>query len=141
VTAGLSLFSQHSFFFSLTATQTRKSHCNMSFISHPRYFSLAVFILLAFQANIGTAHKSRGGNAAPGQGRALYLITNDESNSVVALPIGTDGRLSSGRVIPTGGGGSVALNGDNQPATPDALVSQSALTVAGNVSATKLMVL
>lgn len=34
----------------------------------------------------------------------------------------------------TEGAGSVALNGDNQPALPDALVSQSALAIAGNVS-------
>ncbi|KAK0639638.1 hypothetical protein B0T16DRAFT_463289 [Cercophora newfieldiana] len=66
-------------------------------------------------------------------GRALYFITNDETNSVVALPIGADGRLSPGTVTPTGGSGSVALNADNQPATPDALVSQSALAIAGNL--------
>ncbi|KAK4234564.1 hypothetical protein C8A03DRAFT_37664 [Achaetomium macrosporum] len=68
-----------------------------------------------------------------GVGKAVYLITNDEkTNAVVALPIGADGKLSLGTVTLTGGAGSVALNSDKQPATPDALVSQSALSIAGN---------
>ncbi len=103
-------------------------------ISHPASLSLALLILLAFQAASSTASKCQGGNAAPPAGRALYFITNDDANAVVALPIGADGRLSPGSVTPTGGAGSVALNSDNKPATPDALVSQSALTIAGNVS-------
>ncbi|PKS11605.1 hypothetical protein jhhlp_001755 [Lomentospora prolificans] len=64
--------------------------------------------------------------------KAIYFLTNDEVNAVVALPISDDGTLSPGAVTATGGVGSVALNADNQPATPDALVGQSALTVAGN---------
>ncbi|KAK3311168.1 uncharacterized protein B0T15DRAFT_388436 [Chaetomium strumarium] len=70
-----------------------------------------------------------------GVGRAVYLITNDEkANAVIALPIGADGKLCPGTATLTGGTGSVALDSDEQPATPDALVSQSALTIAGNVS-------
>ncbi|KAK4032135.1 hypothetical protein C8A01DRAFT_41419 [Parachaetomium inaequale] len=68
----------------------------------------------------------------PAVGRAVYFITNDESNAVVALPIGHDGKLSPGSVTLTDGTGAVALNGNNQPATPDALVSQSALTISGD---------
>ncbi|KAK4157560.1 hypothetical protein C8A00DRAFT_29563 [Chaetomidium leptoderma] len=71
-----------------------------------------------------------GGNTAVG--KAVYFITNDKANAVVALPIGADGKLSRGTVTSTGGAGSIALNSDNQPATPDALVSQSALTIAGD---------
>jgi hypothetical protein len=78
--------------------------------------------------------QQQGGNGATVAGRAIYFITNDKINAVVALRIGADGSLSPGTVTPTGGAGSVALNSDNQPATPDALVSQSALTIAGNVS-------
>ncbi|KAF5012738.1 hypothetical protein FDECE_1231 [Fusarium decemcellulare] len=65
-------------------------------------------------------------------GKAIYLLTNDEANGVVALPIGKDGTLSKGRVTMTGGAGSVAVDADGKPATPDALISQSALTIAGN---------
>jgi hypothetical protein len=66
-------------------------------------------------------------------GKAVYFITNGETNAVVALPIGPDGKLSPGKMTPTGGSGAVALNSDNKPATPDTLVSQGALTIAGNV--------
>ena len=68
-------------------------------------------------------------------GKAVYLITNEQTNAVVALRVGPDGKLSPGTVTPTGGAGSVALNSQGEPAITDALVSQSALTVAGNVSA------
>jgi hypothetical protein len=63
------------------------------------------------------------------------LITNDQSNSVVALPVGSDGTLSKGTLTPTGGEGSNTIDGaTNQPAAPDALVAQSSLTRVGNVS-------
>ncbi|KAI8634645.1 hypothetical protein F5Y19DRAFT_409475 [Xylariaceae sp. FL1651] len=66
-------------------------------------------------------------------GKAVYLLTNDEVNSVVALPIGADGKLSRGTVTPSGGNGSNSIDGSTmQPAGPDALVGQSALTLAGN---------
>ena len=58
-------------------------------------------------------------------GKAVYFITNEATNAVVALPIGRDGRISKGSKTKTGGAG--------KPATPDALIGQSALTVAGNV--------
>jgi hypothetical protein len=67
-------------------------------------------------------------------GKAVYFITNDQKNAVGALPIGADGMLSNGTLTSTGGAGSNAVDGsNNQPAVPDALVSQSALTIAGNV--------
>ncbi|KAK4186430.1 hypothetical protein QBC35DRAFT_554143 [Podospora australis] len=65
-------------------------------------------------------------------GKAVYLITNDGINSVVALPVSPDGTVSAGTLTKTGGAGSVALNTNGQPETPDALLSQSALTIAGN---------
>lgn len=72
-----------------------------------------------------------------GSGKALYIITNEATNEVVALPIGMDGMLSTGISMATGGAGANAVDGStNEPAAPDALVSQSALTVAGNVSIT-----
>lgn len=68
-------------------------------------------------------------------GKAVYFLTNEAENAVVALPIGKDGKLSNGTITKTGGAGSIAVDGaTNQPAIPDALISQSALVVAGNVS-------
>ncbi|KAI0886970.1 uncharacterized protein GGS22DRAFT_187050 [Annulohypoxylon maeteangense] len=65
-------------------------------------------------------------------GKAVYLITNDEANAIVAMPIKSDGTLGAGTVTPAGGKGSSSIDGmTNQPAGPDALLSQSALTVAG----------
>lgn len=67
-------------------------------------------------------------------GKAIYFLTNEAENAVVALPIDKDGMLSAGTVTKTGGAGSASINGmTGQPATPDPLVGQSALTVAGNV--------
>lgn len=69
-------------------------------------------------------------------GKAVYFLTNDDVNGVAAIPIGSDGTLSGGTVTETGGAGSVAVDGENEPATPDALVGQSSLTIAGNVRKT-----
>ena len=67
-------------------------------------------------------------------GKAVYLITNDEVNAVVALPISKNGLLGAGTRLPTGGAGSNSISGATDgPAAPDALVSQSAITVAGQV--------
>jgi hypothetical protein len=72
--------------------------------------------------------------SAGAMGKAIYLITNEETNGVLALPIGKDGTLSKGSITMTGGAGSVAVDADGNPATPDALVSQSSLTIAGKAS-------
>ncbi|KAE8841911.1 hypothetical protein PTNB73_06280 [Pyrenophora teres f. teres] len=65
-------------------------------------------------------------------GKAIYFMTNDAENAVVTVPIGADGMLSKGTVMKTGGAGSIAVDAKGKPATPDALVGQSALTVVGN---------
>lgn len=66
--------------------------------------------------------------------KAIYFLTNDARNAVVALPVGCNGTLSHGSVTETGGKGSNAIDMDtNLPAAPDALVSQSALTISGQV--------
>lgn len=92
-----------------------------------------IVLSLAVLATIGTAapHSRQNGIKV---GKAIYFLTNDKENSVVALPIGQDGMISKGTVTKTGGAGSIAINGaTDQPGVPDALVGQSALTVAGNV--------
>ncbi|KAJ9353642.1 hypothetical protein C8Q69DRAFT_509639 [Paecilomyces variotii] len=64
--------------------------------------------------------------------KAIYFITNDGNNAVAAVPIGDDGTLSGGTVTETCGKGANSIDGTtNQPAAPDALVSQSAVSVAG----------
>lgn len=70
-------------------------------------------------------------------GRAIYTLSNEEHNSVIALSIGGNGLLSKATTTPTGGSGSniITVNGNTKtPGGPDALASQSALTIAGNVS-------
>jgi hypothetical protein len=69
-------------------------------------------------------------------GRAIYITSNEQRNSVIALPIGSNGLLSEGTTFSTGGTGSsiVTMSGNKVvPAAADVLSSQSALTVAGNV--------
>lgn len=71
---------------------------------------------------------------SPTVGKAIYFLTNDAQNAVVALPIAADGTLSNGTVTATNGAGSNAIDGTtNQTSAPDALVGQSSLTIAGNV--------
>jgi hypothetical protein len=68
-----------------------------------------------------------------GSAKALYLITNDASNGVAAVPIGADGLLSTGTLTATGGSGSNSLKADGTVAAPDGLLSQSSLTIVGSV--------
>ncbi|KAF2794258.1 hypothetical protein K505DRAFT_275507 [Melanomma pulvis-pyrius CBS 109.77] len=64
-------------------------------------------------------------------GKAVYLITNGVENAVAAVLINADGTLGDASVTATGGCGGVSLNAMGKPATPDALVAQSSLTIAG----------
>lgn len=80
---------------------------------------------------------SEGGAAKISNGKAVYMMTNLAPNSVVAVPIAQDGTLdeAGGSKTDTGGSGATGMDGStNAPSNPDALFSQSALTVAGNVS-------
>jgi hypothetical protein len=91
-------------------------------------------------------HQQQACQGAPAQqmqgamkaGKAVYFVTNEQKNAVVALPIGKDGKLSKGSMTCTGGAGSVSIDGANgKPAETDALIGQSSLTVVGNVSQIK----
>lgn len=67
-------------------------------------------------------------------GKAIYFLTNDQTNMVIALPIASDGTLSQGTSTATGGSGSNSIEASTgQPAAPDALNSQGSVTIAGNV--------
>ncbi|KAH6989735.1 hypothetical protein BKA56DRAFT_543566 [Ilyonectria sp. MPI-CAGE-AT-0026] len=92
---------------------------------------LTAFLWLANEA--GSMPTCKPGNeGAAAVGKAIYFLTNDNANAVVAVPIGNDGTLSKGAATMTGGAGSVGVDAQGQPATPDALISQSSLTVAGH---------
>ena len=102
----------------------------MSSLTH---LTIITLLLLGSVSAAPRGCKATNGNAVA-SGKALYFITNDRNNAVVSLAIGPDGMLSPGSAVSTGGAGSNSIDGSTkQPATPDALVSQSALTISGNV--------
>ncbi|KAF6832964.1 3-carboxymuconate cyclase [Colletotrichum musicola] len=93
--------------------------------------SFASFLLQAALLTTVTGRPSAC-KAALQPGKAVYLITNDRDNAVVGLRVLENGMLSGGAVASTQGSGSNFVDGmTKQPAAPDALASQSALTVAG----------
>ncbi|KAJ3580479.1 hypothetical protein NPX13_g77 [Xylaria arbuscula] len=71
---------------------------------------------------------------SPPNGKAIYMISNEKDNTVLALPIGKDGLLSpeTMTLTATGGVGMAGVESDGQPAGPDSLFSQSSVTIAGN---------
>lgn len=78
-----------------------------------------------------------GAGAVPTGAKAIYFITNDACNSVVALKVAADGTLSDGSITGTGGAGmNGLLSATGGIAAPDALFSQGAVKVAGNVGNT-----
>ncbi|KAF1974468.1 hypothetical protein BU23DRAFT_94026 [Bimuria novae-zelandiae CBS 107.79] len=101
-------------------------------------FSTKITALIAVFASFGESAphhgpKGSGWNRRPTVGKAVYFITNEAENAVVALPIGRDGKLSAGTSTKTGGSGGIQISAmTGQPALSDALVSQSSLTVVGN---------
>jgi hypothetical protein len=105
--------------------------------------SSSTFVFLAALATLGatmphqadvSVRRSLTCSSVP-VGKAVYILTNEAKNAVVALSIGHDGTLSIGTVTSTAGAGGIAIDGmTNKPGVPDALLSQSSLTVVGNVS-------
>jgi hypothetical protein len=68
-------------------------------------------------------------------GKAIYFQSNEQSNSVISIPIGHDGKLYGGGVTATGGRGGDSIDGTTlKPAGPDALSSQGSVVVSDNVS-------
>ncbi|KIY00244.1 uncharacterized protein Z520_03929 [Fonsecaea multimorphosa CBS 102226] len=100
--------------------------------------SQSLLLLAAFITSVPAAPspypgKWGKGHLHPEGARAIYFITNDASNSVAAVPVASNGLLSEGSLTPTGGEGGNSISGaTNQPAAPDALISQSSVTIAGN---------
>ena len=98
--------------------------------------SLLIFSLLMALSHVSALPTTQSNNqAAPGTAQAVYFLTNDQCNSVVALKVNNDGTLSDGSITSTGGAGGNGFDAaKNQSSAPDALFSQGALKVAGNVS-------
>ncbi|KAI0965061.1 hypothetical protein F4678DRAFT_454058 [Xylaria arbuscula] len=74
------------------------------------------------------------GCKSPPNGKAIYMISNEKDNAVLALPIGKDGLFAPGTatLTATGGTGMAGVDAEGQPAGPDSLFSQSSITIAGN---------
>ena len=80
-------------------------------------------------------HKNGTGASTTKAAKAIYFITNDAQNAVVALKVNADGTLSEGSTTLTGGQGASGIDGaKNTTAGPDALFSQSAVKADGNVN-------
>ncbi|KAK2767807.1 hypothetical protein FQN54_003966 [Arachnomyces sp. PD_36] len=99
--------------------------------------SLHILSLLLFLSHVSALPAAQCSNqTAKGTARtarAVYFLTNDCSNSVVALKVNNDGTLSDGSITPTDGAGGNGFDvAKNQSSAPDALFSQGALKVAGN---------
>ncbi|KAG8161165.1 hypothetical protein KVR01_009429 [Diaporthe batatas] len=100
--------------------------------------SLIALAPSAIQVSARPARRSCGSNAGAAKvanGKAVYVLSNQADNAVVAVPIAQDGTLdeAGGSSTSTGGAGAAGIDGStNAPSNPDALFSQSALTVAGN---------
>jgi hypothetical protein len=106
-------------------------------ITTMRFSSTLALSCGLLQAQPALAHPAKSCEAGPMRRQAIYIITNEEENMVLSLPIDNQGMLGQGSMTPTGGAGAVSIDGStNEPAGADPLVSQSALTIAGMVSST-----
>ncbi|KAJ4353754.1 uncharacterized protein N0V89_005484 [Didymosphaeria variabile] len=99
----------------------------------PTKVTLLFAVLAAFGETAPWAPKNTHWHQQSTTGKAIYYITNEAENAVVALPIKRDGSLAAGKSTKTGGAGAVMI----QAATgklelPDGLSSQSSLTLVGN---------
>lgn len=74
-------------------------------------------------------------------GKAIYVLDNEASNSVVALKITGDGTLSDGTTTSTGGFGCAKFPeeaaADGTPHSHDSHVFQGAVNVVGNASTSR----
>ncbi|KAF2465857.1 uncharacterized protein BDR25DRAFT_294397 [Lindgomyces ingoldianus] len=92
-------------------------------------FSDKFFLSSAFLLTVGDARPTDECSKS-----AIYVQTNaNDHNSIVAIPIQSNGTLGAGVLHSTGGKGGNHLDSMTlQPVAPDGLLSQSAVAVAGN---------
>ena len=75
------------------------------------------------------------GTGAAKTGKAVYFLTNQAQNGIVALPIGLDGTIKDGSITNTMGKGATEVDPKTgNPTLPDGLASQGAIRVVNNVS-------
>lgn len=72
--------------------------------------------------------------AAEANAKAVYFITNNEENAVVALKVGADGMLLDGSITPTGGKGGSGVDAMGVTVPQDGLFSQGSIRVEGEVN-------
>ncbi|KAJ5289001.1 hypothetical protein N7478_002031 [Penicillium angulare] len=96
------------------------------------HFSFPIHLIVALIAS-GTNANLDACPVRPGA-KALYLQSNEQQNSVISIPIGSDGKLYGGIATLSGGMGSDIINAmTNAPAESDALSSQSSVFVIDDV--------
>ena len=100
----------------------------MKFLS----FSILLPVALAFPFNPSLHHSLNGRNNAAA--KAVYFLEDDPSgSSIVSLRVRSDAKISDPVRTSTQGKGAIATNLTGFPNAVDALSSQSAVFVSGNV--------
>ncbi|KAF1999444.1 hypothetical protein P154DRAFT_600976 [Amniculicola lignicola CBS 123094] len=89
--------------------------------------------ILASPVSIDVVLARRQAASSSKNGKAAYVLTNGEENAIAAVAIRANGKLGKASVTKTGGCGSSTVDAQGKIALPDALVGQSALTIAGQV--------
>jgi hypothetical protein len=69
-----------------------------------------------------------------GDAKAVYTMTNESPNQVVAFPVLSGHQLGPSQSFPTGGNGAVAVVTNGTQNFPDSLASSHSVLVYGNVS-------
>jgi hypothetical protein len=96
-------------------------------LSFPFLTTTSVVIAFAYGAAIDFQMSS-------GDAKAVYTMTNESPNQVVAFPVFPGYQLGPSRSFPTGGDGAVAVLTNGTRNFPDSLASSHSVLVYGNVS-------
>ena len=95
-------------------------------------FLPATLVFAALAATVSCRPSHPRWRAHPAE--AVYFMTNEAQNAVVALSVAKDGSLSTWTMTATGAaGGSLVSATDGTPNGPDALGSQGSVQVTDNV--------
>lgn len=99
------------------------------------YFTTAIALAVLTFANQAFSAPTYHPDKSVQTAKAVYFITNTEENSVVSIPIGSDGLLTDHGVTftETGGRGLGGTGATGAPAMPDSLFSQGAVTIVDDL--------
>lgn len=111
-------------------------HCQCPACPTRMHFSIPIPLgVVLFASYINASMNTCPSGPSGPSGKALYLQSNEQQNSVISIPIGNDGMLYGGITTLTGGMGGDSINGmTHTPAGPDALSSQGSVFVIDDVS-------